>query len=695
MGTVYAAWDRRLERTVVIKVPRRDLLANRRRRDLFLREIEGLKQFDHPHVARILDKGEHKGMPFAVLQYCEGGSLEDRLRASPDGKLDPDSLLPWLRDVARALDVIHARGVVHRDVKPANILFDRHGNVCISDFGVARSYTMDGSGSTGLVGSPAYMAPEQALGTKLTGAADQYSLAVSVYQALAGHVPFQEKAVFALLFRKQREKPRDLGRVVPEVSPAVAATVMRAMSRDAVARYPSCTAFAEAFEGAARAQDAVRPAPARRQFRVRIRRPTGSLAWVVALLCLLVALSLVARVRRGHERPLPATGPPPSPELASQGRPPSPPEPASDDVADGPPPPPCLHLDEPDPDEFLTRRNVHVAGSVDGWERGGTLRVGDVTTPIREGRFETWIDAGAEDGPFTLLVRFARPGTAEISLRRRVVIDTTDPVIELSDTLTADHTVTGRLVEANPAWIHIDGEAVLLAPGGTFRHVVPFGNRPIIALVFEARDLAGHTVRVEKRYRGTDAHLVIDPDAPQPSPASSPPGKGVVAVRGRVSGPAHPWRIELNLYAGPADQPDRLAAVPGARASIGVDADMGFDMRFTVEEEGPYLLVVELYSTDGFRIDRTSVPYMVDMTAPKFGEVRVEREAQSPRGVVIRGTVFDENLKSLTCNGTDVALGPNGMFTARPAKNVDEADLVARDAAGNESRQVISLQKAR
>jgi len=682
MGTVYAARDRHLGRTVVIKVPRRDLLANRRRRDLFLREIEDLKRFDQPHVVRILDKGEHEGMPFAVLQYCEGGSLEDRLRAAPDQRLDPAAVLSWLRDIAGALDVIHARGVVHRDVKPANILFDNRGEVYLSDFGVAKSYSIDGSRATGLAGSPAYMAPEQALGTKLAGTTDQYSLAVTVYRALAGEVPFREKAVFALLARKQRGKPRDLRQVAPDLRRSVAAVVMQAMSRDAADRYPSCTAFADAFEAAVRKPHRVRVATRRAR-----RRGTPWL-WTAAVAALATLPLLAMRLRSRHEERMKTTAVSQHPDSPPVGT--SRPEPPREAAV--PLLPLRLHVDEPRAGAFLARRNVRVAGSIEGWERGATLMVGGARIPVQGARFETWVDAGTEDGPFALVVRLERAGEEQISVERDVVIDTASPVLELPDALTTDHTVAGRIVDANPQWVRIDGEDIPLAPDGTFHHSVGFGSRITVPLVFEARDLAGNEFRLERRYRRRDTRLALDP--PFEASGTHVVDAREIVLQGRVEGPDHPWRVHLSVYAASTD-PSGLRAVPGARASIGVDREGAFEQRFTVEEDGPCRLVVDLYSEDGFRIDKASVGCVVDTVAPRFREILTEREKGTSRGVVIRGMIFDESPVSLTCNGAEVRVGLTGTFTVRLQAGVEEAGLVIRDAAGHEARRVVDLRELR
>jgi formylglycine-generating enzyme required for sulfatase activity/serine/threonine protein kinase len=252
MGAVYRAEDTDLSgKTVVVKVPHPQFLAEPGFRQRFRAEIRDLMDLEHPHVVRILAQGEHDGIPFFVLQHLKGGSLSARLKGAPGARLSPDETAAWLSDVARALDFVHAKGVVHRDVKPGNILFDEHGHVYLSDFGIAKALasteaTITPSGFA--PGSPAYMAPEQALGAELSGATDQYALATVVYEALAGRVTHAGNTPLAVLMKKQTEDPSPLATLAPNVPAAASAAVMRALSREPKARFPTCAAFAQAFE---------------------------------------------------------------------------------------------------------------------------------------------------------------------------------------------------------------------------------------------------------------------------------------------------------------------------------------------------------------------------------------------------------------------------------------------------------------
>ena len=130
MGTVFRAWDKNLGTEVVVKVPHASMLQDAEFAARFAREISSLVKLSHPHIVKISDVGEQDGLPFAVMQFLPGGSLEDRQKIGPNGEvraLSPDSLKTWLPSIAEALDFVHSQGYIHRDIKPANILFDAHG----------------------------------------------------------------------------------------------------------------------------------------------------------------------------------------------------------------------------------------------------------------------------------------------------------------------------------------------------------------------------------------------------------------------------------------------------------------------------------------------------------------------------------------------------------------------------------------
>jgi serine/threonine-protein kinase len=260
MALVFRAQDRNLQKDVVLKVPRPALLLEPEFAGRFAREIRSLVELQHPHIVPILDVGEHDGLPFAVMRFLAGGSLEDRLQGATKGsrKALPDSsLAAWLEPVAQALDFVHARRYVHRDVKPANILFDPHGNAFLSDFGIAKAVadvqgkehktTLTRAGM--VLGTGPYMAPEVLLGEPYDGRADQYALAITVYEVLSGRLPFNAAEPARLVMQQMTGEYPLLHTLVPKLPQALCESVDKALSRQPKQRFADCTSFARAVLG--------------------------------------------------------------------------------------------------------------------------------------------------------------------------------------------------------------------------------------------------------------------------------------------------------------------------------------------------------------------------------------------------------------------------------------------------------------
>lgn len=259
MGAVYLAWDDKLERQVVVKIPHSRLLADPTFRVRFLNEIRDLATHEHPAILRIEDSGEHDDVPYAVVQYLPGGSLRERI-LQQGGQQTAKEILEWLPTIAKALDTVHRNGSLHRDVKPANILFDRQGNAVLSDFGIAtaigaadpdapteavqRELTVVGT----FIGSPAY-APPEAIDRILTPSYDQYSLATIVYLAATGELPFSGQTNEAILVAKERGGPPRIDRrkLKGPLSKGAEKAILKGLSRRPEDRFSSCAAFAEAF----------------------------------------------------------------------------------------------------------------------------------------------------------------------------------------------------------------------------------------------------------------------------------------------------------------------------------------------------------------------------------------------------------------------------------------------------------------
>jgi serine/threonine-protein kinase len=258
MGQVYCAFDRHLQTDVVLKFPVARELAEEDHdfRERFGREIRSLVTLSHPHIVKIFDVGEFRGLPFVVMQYLAGGSLKDRMASGPAGKLEPmplPSLHDWLLAIAKALDFIHSQHYIHRDVKPANIFFDRHGHAFLGDFGIIKALTSETADWKGnsltapgfLVGTPNYVAPEVVMGRPFDGRVDQYSLAMSVYEVLTGHNCMEGPTPSATVVNQTMVVPPPLTEILPGISNRMSDAILRGLSKDPAERFETCSLMAE------------------------------------------------------------------------------------------------------------------------------------------------------------------------------------------------------------------------------------------------------------------------------------------------------------------------------------------------------------------------------------------------------------------------------------------------------------------
>jgi serine/threonine-protein kinase len=259
MATVYLAQDLRHDRRVALKVLHPELgLGTGPER--FLHEIRITARLDHPHILPVHDSGEAAGLLWYTMPYVEGESLRDRLERA--GPLPVEEALRLVRQAADALDCAHRHGVVHRDVKPENVLVSG-GHARVADFGIARALEAAGSErltGTGItVGTPAYMSPEQAAGaTKLDGRSDIYSLGCVLYELLAGEPPFTGSTPQAVIARRFVEPPPPIRRVRGAVPAAVEAVLTRALAREPADRFQTAAEFAERLADAELAPASVR-----------------------------------------------------------------------------------------------------------------------------------------------------------------------------------------------------------------------------------------------------------------------------------------------------------------------------------------------------------------------------------------------------------------------------------------------------
>ena len=249
MGVVYLARELRLDRRVAIKLLPPERSVQPAARERFLREARTAAQLSHPGIVPIFAVHEVRDFVFFVMAYVEGETLGQRVRA--DGPLSHAAAAQLLEQVGRALAHAHARGVVHRDVKPDNILLDQvTGRALVSDFGIAHLGSGAVSAPRQAVGTAEFMSPEQVIGGPVDGRSDLYSLGVVGFFALTGHLPFDGPDAMTVLARHVTDPPPTIASVAPEVPLRLAEAVERCLAKDPDARYPSADAFAEAVGAA-------------------------------------------------------------------------------------------------------------------------------------------------------------------------------------------------------------------------------------------------------------------------------------------------------------------------------------------------------------------------------------------------------------------------------------------------------------
>jgi eukaryotic-like serine/threonine-protein kinase len=315
MSGVFRARDNQLDRRVAIKILHQRYAGDPEYLERFRREARAVAQLSHPNIVTVIDRGDDGGRQFIVFEHVDGENLKELVVRS--GRLPVRRALELALAVADGLAFAHGQGLVHRDVKPQNVLLSNEGDVKVTDFGIARSLEVDhGVTQTGtVIGTGEYLAPEQASGQPVSPATDVYSLGVVLWEMLAGEVPFDGENFVAVALRHVNEPLPDLRDLRPDLSPRVVATVERALAKDPALRFPTMAALAielraclAELDGAAppvrddsaltlisppapAPAPAAVPAPARVRRRRSRRRP---FAW--ALLALAIAGSAFAAV---------------------------------------------------------------------------------------------------------------------------------------------------------------------------------------------------------------------------------------------------------------------------------------------------------------------------------------------------------------------------------------------------------------
>jgi eukaryotic-like serine/threonine-protein kinase len=298
MSSVFRAYDTLLERRVALKVLHEQFARDGDYVERFGREARSVAQLSHPNIVTVIDRGEQDGRPFIVFEYVQGENLKEIV--DREGQLPLRDALGLGVQIGRALAFAHANGLVHRDVKPQNVLLDEDGRARVTDFGIARSLDVEGLTITGTVlGTSNYIAPEQARGERVDAHTDIYSLGVVMYELLVGEVPYTGDTFVAVAMRHVNDPVPSVAERRPDVPPRIDWALQRAMAKrpddrfetmdDFVAELEACVAELDGAEG----QTVVAPPATAGAYRPPRRRRRGRVAVLLAIALLLAAAAAV------------------------------------------------------------------------------------------------------------------------------------------------------------------------------------------------------------------------------------------------------------------------------------------------------------------------------------------------------------------------------------------------------------------
>jgi eukaryotic-like serine/threonine-protein kinase len=321
MAAVYRAFDTRLERSVALKVILQGYQSSPEFLKRFDREAKALAQLSHPNIVSVHDYGDYNGMPYLVMEYLPGGTFKEKFGRQMTSQEAARVLAP----LARALGYAHQRGIIHRDVKPANVLITESGEPMLSDFGIAKILAGDqtqGLTGTGVgIGTPTYMAPEQGMGQKVDARADIYALGVMFYEMVTGRQPYRADTPMAIMLKKNTEPLPGPRQFAPHLTAVVEGVILKALAREPEHRYASMNVFGAALERIAAGeatpvQPAAQPKPAAPVEKRGLPFPMWALAGMGVLGVLAVVTVIVVLVGLGKQND-PDRQLPPATEAAS------------------------------------------------------------------------------------------------------------------------------------------------------------------------------------------------------------------------------------------------------------------------------------------------------------------------------------------------------------------------------------------
>jgi len=294
MGAVYSAFDRQLTRIVALKTILPEMGASPQALKRFKQEVLLAQKIVHKNVVRIFDMGEDSGTKFITMEFIEGEDLKDLIQRR--GKLPPEEAVGIIRQVCRGLEAAHAEGVVHRDLKPQNVMMDQNGHAMVMDFGIAQSGASGGLTQTGaFVGTPDYMSPEQALREELDVRSDIFSLGLIFYELLTGKLPFQANTILESMFKRTKERaisPAEIEKTVPRGANDI---VVKCLEIERDRRYQSITELLNDLE----TFDPSKKVSAAFHAKARLRKVSQYRNWAIAGIAVVVALAVGSLFRSG------------------------------------------------------------------------------------------------------------------------------------------------------------------------------------------------------------------------------------------------------------------------------------------------------------------------------------------------------------------------------------------------------------